>query len=400
MSNNINRRLFLMAGCMQGLGIHSALAKSKHLNLSIKREMIWNGRNAEITWFHPRACVIPNKPDPIVLMNCQSITGSDVFGQVHVSITRDLGKTWSDPQSIEAFSRRDIDGGLQEGVCDVVPLYHSQTGVVLAIGHNVYYKDGKLTRPSTQRFPAYSIYDPQKQTWTKRKKIEWNDPRSTAMYTCGCGQRLHLDNGDLLIPFSYAPIGRTDRMVGTVLCSFDGEMVKIKKSGPELKLPVKRGLLEPSITQFDGRYLMTIRAEDGHGYVSISQDGLNWREPKPWSWKNGGLLGMSTTQQHWINHRNGLFLVYTRKAEHNTEVMRWRSPLYIAQVDSQSLCLIRESEQTVFPLIGDGVKNGKHVARMGNFHTTQVSPEESWVTVGETLPDDGWKGDTLLARIR
>jgi len=27
---------------------------------------------------------------------------------------------------------------------------------------------------------------------------------------------------------------------------------------------------------------------------------------------------------------------------------------------------------------------------MGNFHTVAASPDESWVTVGETLPADGW----------
>jgi hypothetical protein len=37
---------------------------------------------------------------------------------------------------------------------------------------------------------------------------------------------------------------------------------------------------------------------------------------------------------------------------------------------------------------------------MGNFHTTNVSPDESWVTVGEWQPKNGLKGDLLLARIR
>ena len=50
--------------------------------------------------------------------------------------------------------------------------------------------------------------------------------------------------------------------------------------------------------------------------------------------------------------------------------------------------------------IGDGVDDPAHVARMGNFMPVNATVEESWVTVGETLPDDGWKGDTLLARIR
>ena len=40
------------------------------------------------------------------------------------------------------------------------------------------------------------------------------------------------------------------------------------------------------------------------------------------------------------------------------------------------------------------------VALMGNFNTTNASPDESWVTVGEWQPRNGAKGDLLLARIR
>ena len=108
---------------------------------------------------------------------------------------------------------------------------------------------------------------------------------------------------------------------------------------------------------------------------------------------------MSTTQQHWLVHSDGLFLVYTRKAEANVNVMRWRAPLYVAAVDRGSLRLVRENEQVVMPLIGDGVNDPNHVARMGNFHVTNASPETSWVTVGETLPHDGWNGNLLLARV-
>jgi hypothetical protein len=79
--------------------------------------------------------------------------------------------------------------------------------------------------------------------------------------------------------------------------------------------------------------------------------------------------------------------------------MRWRAPLYVAQVDTEKLCLIRDSEKVVFPLIGDGINDPDHVARMGNFHVVNASRNESWVTVGETLPHKGWKGNTLLGRI-
>jgi hypothetical protein len=194
--------------------------------------------------------------------------------------------------------------------------------------------------------------------------------------------------------------GRADRAVTTVLCGFDDETLTVKRSGNALRMPVGRGLLEPSLACLEERFYMTLRAEDGHGYVSTSSDGLHWAEPHPWRWDDGKPLVMSTTQQRWLVHSGALFLVYTRRSEENSNVFRWRSPLYVARVDQAGLCLVRATERVALPLRGDGVNDPEHVARMGNFHTVNVSAWESWVTVGETLPFMGWRGDTLLARVR
>jgi hypothetical protein len=145
---------------------------------------------------------------------------------------------------------------------------------------------------------------------------------------------------------------------------------------------------------------MTIRAEDDRGYNSVSDDGLNWASKKAWAWDDGEPLTMSTTQQHWLTHSDGLFLVYTRKHKSNTGVIRWRAPLWIAQVDPVKRHLIRATERVVLPLTGDGVKDPDSVALMGNFHVTNASRDESWVTAGEWLPRKGAKGDLLMARIK
>lgn len=71
----------------------------------------------------------------------------------------------------------------------------------------------------------------------------------------------------------------------------------------------------------------------------------------------------------------------------------------IAQLNTTTKRLMRETERIIFPMLGDGMKAENDVARMGNFHTTAISSEESWVTVGEELPQNDWHGDTLLARI-
>ncbi|MGI6418971.1 MAG: hypothetical protein ACOX1P_25250 [Thermoguttaceae bacterium] len=91
--------------------------------------------------------------------------------------------------------------------------------------------------------------------------------------------------------------------------------------------------------------------------------------------------------------------VYTRKDACNENVIRWRSPLWMAQVDPETLRLRRDTERIVLPLVGDGVYDPDRVAIMGNFHTTNVTPHESWVTVGEWQPKNGIRGDLLLARI-
>jgi hypothetical protein len=366
----------------------------------IQRSVIWNDRGKNPAWFHPRACMIPGNP-PVAFMALQRISGSDYFHPVQWSMSSDLGKTWSTPQPIPGFGRTPLPGGLENGVCDVVPTYHAKTRSVLAMGHNVYYQNGRLTQPSTARHPVYAVRDAQG-NWSELRKLVWEDPRATAIYTCGCSQRVTLDNGDLLVPLSFGPLDRKDRAVGSVLCAFDGQRLEVRKATVnELRLPVGRGLLEPSLTLFRGRFYMTIRAEDGCGYVSVSDDGLEWSNPRPWAWDDGTRLAMSTTQQHWVTHSDGLLLAYTRKSDENAKVFRWRAPLYVAQVDlsASGPRLLRATEQIALPLVGDGIKHPDGVARMGNFHVTAASPQESWITVGECLPKDGWTGDTLLARL-
>jgi hypothetical protein len=331
-------------------------------------------------------------------MTVQSISGSDFYGPVHWSESHDLGKRWSEPQPIPGMGRVTNPDGVKEGSCDAVPEYHAPTRSVLAMAHNVYYKDGKLTRPSERRWPVYIVRNRAGQ-WSPLRKLAWDNPEASAMYTSGCSQRVTLPGGDILLSLSYAPLGRADRAVCTARCSFDGRTLTIRKTGNEHRLAVKRGLLEPTLATCAGRYYMTIRAEDNRGYVTVSDDGLQWEPIRPWAWDNGEPLTLSTTQQRWLPHSDGLWLVYTRKDASNLNVMRWRAPLFVAQVDLKQLRLIRATERIVFPLSADGVNKPQDVAHLGNFHTNMVTREFSLVTVGETLPARQFRGDTLEARV-
>jgi hypothetical protein len=236
--------------------------------------------------------------------------------------------------------------------------------------------------------------------WGPRRKLDWADPRGAYIYTNNCGQRVVLPNGDILLALSHGATKAQARSLSSVICGFDGDTLTVKQVGAEIAPAGGRGLLEPSITAFDGRYFLTIRAEDERGYVCVSPDGLKWTPKQAWAWDDGEPLAMSTTQQHWLAHSDALWLVYTRKDASNLNVLRWRSPLWMAQVDPLTLRLNRATERVVLPLVGDGVNDPNCVAIMGNFHPLHVSPEESWVTVGEWQPKNGIRGDLLLARIR
>ncbi len=381
----------------------STSRQTDKLIASITKETLRRNRDGSSkTWFHPRCCMIPSQSDsPVLFMNLQVIGGSDYFGPVHWSESNDLGKTWSQPQSIPALGRDPMKEheGLMAGVCDVTPQYHPMTETILSLGHVVFYRGPRFARgDQLARYPVYAVRK-KDGSWSERKILKWDDPRGSFIYTNNCGQRIVMPNGDIMMSFTFGSNSKS-RMVAGVRCSFDGNELNILEVGPALKSNVGRGLLEPSITQFQDHFFMTIRAEDGHGYVAVSKDGLNYQQKTAWAWDAGKPIGMSTTQQHWLTHSDGLFLVYTREDPSNKNVIRWRAPLWVAKVDPEKLCLIRETEQTVLPLVGDGINDPNNVALMGNFDVTNLSPNESCVTVGEWTPRAGAKGDLLLARIR
>ena len=397
-----SRRTFLadlglgVAGLALAGPVSAGVAQS--LVASIEKVTLLRGRDGQgPTWFHPRACMVPTSDQPVALMTLQTIAGSDYFGPVHWMTSPDLGRTWTDPQPVPSLGRVKRPDGWDEGVCDVVPEFHPATGTVLAMGHSVNYRGPKFERDQPPRWPVYAVWKDGQ--WGDRQKLSWDDPRGALIYTNNCGQRVVLPDGDILLVMSFGAKS-TSRSAAGVRCSFDGRTLAIKQVGREMQHAAGRGLLEPSLVRWKERFYVTLRAEDNRGYVATSDDGLDFSDKQPWAWDSGQPLEMSSTQQHWLAHSEALFLVYTRKDASNVNVPRWRTPLFMAQVDPGKLRLRKDTERIVLPIVGDGVSAPDDVAYSGNFHPLNVSPDESWVTDGEMLPKHGFTGDLLLSRIR
>jgi len=316
------------------------------------------------------------------------LTGSDVFYALHNLWSDDLGKTWTEPKLQPVFERQKRGENIEMTVCDFWPKWHAASGKLLGTGHTVWYQDNRVM-PVRKRHTAYAVYDPAAQAWLPWKELELpGDPRF-ANAGAGCTQRFDLPNGDILLPIYFKRPEDKVSSTTVVRCRFDGETLRYVEHGDELSTEVPRGFGEPSLAKFGDRFFLTIR-NDQKGYVTSGPDGLHFDEPQPWTFDDGTELGNYNTQQHWVAHSDGLFLVYTRRGADNDHVFRHRAPLFMARVDPQRLCVIRSTERVLVPERG---------ARLGNFGVTEVSPDETWVTAAEWMQPRGvekWGSDNRV----
>ena len=369
------------------------------LRYQIQLDVVARHDDGQFLWFHPRVAAIPGLgrgEAPAVIMTLQKHLGaSDHYSGLYVMRTDDLGRTWTGPDAVPQLDWSS-EGTVDVAVCDVTPGYHAPTGKILAIGAQVRYNKAgaQLEDREHAHQTAYAVYDPKGRKWTKWKPLKMPPEEKFNYARNACAQWLVKSDGSLLLPFYFGRSATVPMSATVVQCSFDGTEIKYVRHGTELHLDEDRGLAEPSIVWFAGRYYLTIRS-DARGYVTVSEDGLRFGPMKPWAFDNGDELGSYNTQQHWLAHADGLFLVYTRQGADNDHIMRHRAPLFIARVDPATLAVIRKTERILVPERG---------ATLGNFGASAVSERESWVTVAEGIWNDaarkrGATGAVFVAKV-
>ena len=365
---------------------YAAENSTSPLDYTVETTVAREGFDGTMCWVHARAGAIPpgsgGNPAklPLVVMTTQKLllTGSDVFYQLNTLRSADMGKTWTAPQPEPVFKRRTKGENIVMTVCDFTPGWHAASGTLLGTGHTVWYKNNRVMRVRP-RHTAYSVYDVKNQAWKPYKLLEM--PRRQEFENAGAGstQRVDLANGDILLPIYFKDPKQRNGISTVVRCTFDGKTLRYVEHGDELTIPEPRGFGEPSIAKYGGRFFLTLR-NDKHGWVAAGTDGLHFDKPIEWRFDDGELLGNYNTQQHWVTHRDRLFLVYTRRGANNDRVFRHRAPLFMGRVDPDRLCVIRSSERKLTPERG---------ARLGNFGVCEVSPKETWVIAAEWMQPKG-----------
>jgi hypothetical protein len=376
----MNRRLFMF--CYGSLLIAWACAGFAAEELvppfRIEHSVILTS-SKELHFAQSRAALVPGC-SPQVLLTTQQIekTGSHGYRDLFAVESSDGGKTWSRPERIETLRRRRLPEGHDLVMGDVCPQWHAATQVVLATGKTFGFDGGTKENRGFEQV-SYAIYSPTTKQWSGLKLLALpktdHEGREILEPNAGCHQRFDLPNGEILLPIRYRKNANTREYTTLVArCDFDGETLTYREHGSELTIAGQRGLYEPSIIGFEGRYFLTMRA-DHSAFVARSHDGLTYERVVQWVDDEGEVLGSYNAQQHWVAHSDGLYLVYTRRGANNDHVFRHRAPLFIARVDTQRLCVLRNTEQILMP------ETGLDLA--GGFGVVDFSPSETWVVSSE-----------------
>ena len=335
-------------------------------------------------WTHARTAYVGAGMEQwVTTMSQTTKRGSHGYHDIFESVSSDRGKTWSSPSRISSLKRQTTKDGYDVAPGDLWPSWHPATGTILVTGKS--FNFAHMTGEDFLREKVlYAVKYLETSEWGPMRFVSM-PVRDQAGYpllapNAGCNQPLVTSNGDLLLPVRYQR-SREERIYTSIVarCRFDGETLSYVEHGSEHNLVRDRGLYEPSLTEYQGRYFLTLRA-DHSAFVTSGSNGTHFEPIREWRFDDGAVLGSYNTQQHWVTVGDGLFLVYTRKGANNDHIFRHRAPLFIAQVDPERLVVIRKTERVLLE------ENG---ACLGNSGICKVSDQESWVTCREVRVSEG-----------
>ena len=326
----------------------------------------------------------------VMTMQKLELTGCDVFYGLEMTKTSDFGKSFSPVVECKNLKRQYFEDGTSVAICDATPSYHKATGKIILVGQTARYgADNALMKDPRPRSTAYAVYDEATGDFSEFKLLEMPDGDTYFSSGAGSGQILETESGELLIPFYYQTFEQAHDAwhscysVSVARCSFDGSEMKILEIGNSISVVPPRGLCEPSIVKFGGKYVFALR-NDLSGYVCSSEDGVHLGEPKELCFDDGSNAGNYCTQTHWIVGGGKLWLVYNRRGADNDYVTRHRAPLFIAEFDTERMCLVRDTENIVVPNRG---------ARLGNFGCQSFSDNVGYVYAAEWMQGPKkWQG--------
>ena len=361
------------------LGLIAVALVGRSNQVPLERQQLFPGYDGRFCKVQP---AVESDGGDVAILTYQRLllTGSDVFYGQFISRSGDGGRTWSEPKEIGLFA------DTREGDFRVAryanPHFNRKHRYWFALGVAQLFKNDREPhqvavdgKPYCR--PILVTVDAVKGEFTACRDLDFPFAYEHAM---PFGQIVELEDGEMLIPFYFRPCGAGHRGRCVVVCYRleSGRLVVVKAGEPIVAEGLKRGVCEPSIVRYGGRFFMTLRSDE-YGMFATSDDGLRWSKPIKWCWDDGTPIGNANTQQHWIPSGDELYLAYTRVRADNQHVFRNRAPILMARFDAGRGCLVRSTEREMVPNRG---------ARLGNFAVTDNPADETWLVTAEWMQSD------------
>jgi hypothetical protein len=354
--------------------------------MNIELKTIRSGIDPEFRWcwVAPTVGFVPDVPGKdgtfLAMPFMLDVYGCDDFSVIHAMKSTDGGQTWTEPAAVEnMYIPNEDDTGML--FCDCALGWYEKTQRLLMFGTSLDYLNGKRNHDSLRRNLLFTSYDPVGDKWMDFRVVGL-DAERTGRTCAGGAQWVECEDGSILYPLAHGEEGGKFALVTVGRIVLDGGEAKVLEQGQTQRSEVERGLYEPALTQFNGRYYLTMR-NDIHGYVTSSDDGFKFRPYENWKFDDDSDLGNYNTYQRWVKVGGKLHLVYTRRGANNENVFRHRAPLFIAEVDPERLRVIRSTEKEITPNRG---------ARTGNPTVFNISDDLAIVSVAEWMQADGKVG--------
>ncbi|MBZ2198995.1 exo-alpha-sialidase [Occultella gossypii] len=353
----------------------SQIRERSSVTVQIDHTQLGSGYDRQTCWLHARVGIHPTAnagaPRYVTTLQRLTLSGSDVYGPIHSMSAPNWDGPWTEPYQQEGFTWTEHN----RAVCDFWPIWHEASQTLLGTGHTVAYTDG-VVDGTKARYTSYAQYRPDTDSWSPARLLEMPDEPAFLRSGAGCAQWVEEADGGILLPV-YFGVGHLTSAI--VRCRFDGATLSYVAHGSAHSIDAGRGLYEPSLITYDGRYFLTLRNDEG-GHLAVSTDGLQYTDPTPWRFDDGTTLGSCNTQQHWVVLADGPYLVYTRSGLDNDHVFRHRAPLLMSRLDTDRLLLLRDTEQVVI---------GERGAGLGNFGTCQGPGQTAYVMASESMQNVG-----------
>ena len=329
-------------------------------------------------YVHSRAAAL-GEDSLLITTQRLNVSGCDDFSGPEVIFATQGGKVISPPMPDLAFGRKALCEGVEFVECDATPMRLRKSNRILLIGHYAFYRDGGNAAASGyQNRGFYTFFDEENGVFLPTRAFEVDVPADVIHCAPGSVQFYEKEDGELLIPFT---LKRQGGLYEVCLFHFrlcGDHLTECGKSN-RLSYPIARGAYEPSVIFARGKYILTVR-NDTVGLYSTSTDGYLFGELMPWCFDDGSLLENYNTQQHFLSLGTRVYLVYTRRGADNDHVFRHRAPLFLSEIDTERMCLIRSTERIAVPERG---------ARLGHFGVTNVSDDLAYLTVSEWMQPIG-----------